>query len=214
MKVLIVDDNAIIRLGLRQILERIEEVCEVAEAGDGRESLETAEAFRPDVVLLDVHMPVMGGMEALPVLAKQASVVMLTNDSDQETISRALALGARGYLVHGALGVEQVRGALATCRAGGLVLGPEAANAVTMRQSGGQEPANPLREALTAREAEVLDAVAQGMSNSEIAAAQFLSPRTVKNYLNSAYSKLGVHNRAEAVVAWREASAPLASGRY
>lgn len=214
MKVLIVDDNAIIRLGLRQILERIEEVSEVAEAGDGRESLEVAEVMRPDVVLLDVHMPIMSGVEALPALAKETSVVMLTNDSDQETIHQALALGARGYLVHGALGAEQVRGALATCRAGGLVLGPEAAKAVTMRQAARGKPANPLREALSAREAEVLDAAAQGMSNPEIAAAQFLSPRTVKNYLNSAYSKLGVHNRAEAVVAWREAAAPLSSGRY
>lgn len=212
MKVLVVDDNAIIRLGLCQLLERLEEVTVVAEASDGAEALERAASFCPDVVLLDVRMPVMDGIEALPRLASSASVIMLTNDSAEETIAQALELGASGYLVHGSLGLAQVQGALATCRDGGLVLGPEAAGVLVAGPRPAQR-ANPLENLLTAREAEILEAAAQGLSNTEIAAAQFLSPRTVKNYLNTAYGKIGVHNRAEAVIAWREASAPSETGR-
>ena len=211
MKVLVVDDNAIIRLGLSQVLNRLEEVSTIAEAEDGAEALRVAAEFRPDVVLLDVRMPVMDGLTALSQLADSAAVIMLTNDAEAGTIGRALALGARGYLVHGSLGMEQIRGALATCRAGGLVLGPEAAGLLGDGMKPPMEEAsqvNPLTEVLSAREIEVLEAASQGMSNAEIAAAQFLSPRTVKNYLNAAYVKLGVHNRAEAVIAWREASAP------
>lgn len=217
MRVLVVDDNAIIRVGLRQVLARLEEVTAVAEAADGQQAVEVVQDFEPDVVLLDVRMPVMDGLEALPLLADKTAVVMLTNDADTSTISTALGLGARGYLVHGSLGLEQVRSALATCREGGMVLAPEAAQ-VMLAGVPHSEPepspaSNALLSLLTAREAEVLQAAAQGMSNAQIAAAQFLSPRTVKNYLNAAYVKLGVHNRAEAVLAWHEASAPTQAGR-
>lgn len=217
MRVLVVDDNAIIRVGLRQVLERLEDVTAVAEAADGQQAVDMVEEFCPDVVLLDVRMPVMDGLEALPLLVGKTAVVMLTNDADASTISKALSLGVRGYLVHGSLGLEQVRSALATCCEGGMVLAPEAAQVmVSGVPQGKAEPAeagSSLLSLLTAREAEVLEAAAQGMSNVQIAAAQFLSPRTVKNYLNAAYVKLGVHNRAEAVLAWHEASALTQTGR-
>lgn len=205
MKVLVVDDNAIVRLGLTRVLDQIEAVDAVAEAADGQEAIERARGFLPDVVLLDVRMPRMGGLEALPVLAQSAKVVMLTSADDAETVTAAMASGASGYLVHGGLGLEQVAAAITTCAQGGLVLGPEASAVLAV--GGARPPArrNPLTELLTTREAEVLEAAARGLSNAQIAEEQFLSPRTVKNYLNSAYPKLNVHNRAEAIVAWYEA---------
>lgn len=206
MKVLVVDDNAIVRLGLTRILERLEFVDDVAEAADGLEALAVAADFSPDVVLLDVQMPRMGGLEVLPRLADAAKVVMLTNAADSETVAEAMASGARGYLVHGRLGLEQVAAAITTCEQGGVVLGPEAAAQLSLRTIRVVERRNPLTELLTAREAEVLEAAARGLTNEQIAKEQFLSPRTVKNYLNSAYPKLDVHNRAEAVIAWHEAA--------
>ena len=102
--------------------------------------------------------------------------------------------------MHGQLGVNEVAGAIETCRHGGLVLGREAAD-VMLHPSDDNRP-NPMRERLTDRDAEILDLAAEGLSNAEIAGRLFLSERTVKNYLNAAYPKIDVHNRSEAVSAW------------
>lgn len=200
MHVLVVDDNPIVRVGLVTLLRRIEQVESVEEAGDGVEAIAAARHRAPDVVLLDVDMPRMNGLDALPELASNSAVLMLTNSNDSVIIERALDRGAKGYLVHGGIGIEELAGALATTQMGGMVLGPEAAEVVVNGPE--REAVNPLRSKVTEREADVLDAAARGMTNEEIAREQFLSARTVKNYLNAAYPKLGVHNRAEAVLAW------------
>ncbi|OMG07219.1 response regulator transcription factor [Actinomyces naeslundii] len=200
MHVLVVDDNPIVRVGLVTLLRRIEQVDSVGEAGDGVEAIEEARKNTPDVVLLDVDMPRMSGLDALPELSSNSAVLMLTNSSESTMILRALDLGAKGYLVHGGIGIKELAGALVTALMGGMVLGPEAAEVVVNGPE--QETVNPLRSKVTEREAEVLDAAARGMTNEEIAREQFLSARTVKNYLNAAYPKLGVHNRAEAVLVW------------
>ena len=206
MHVLVVDDNPIVRIGLVTLLRRIEQVEGVEEAGDGIEAITSARQKTPDVVLLDVDMPKMNGLEALPELASNSAVLMLTNSKDSALIVRALEQGAKGYLVHGCIGVEELAGALATAWLGGMVLGPEAAEVVVNGPE--REVVNPLRSKVTEREAEVLEAAARGMTNEEIAREQFLSARTVKNYLNAAYPKLGVHNRAEAVLAWVNGGTP------
>ena len=126
---------------------------------------------------------------------------MLTSNRDPHCIREALDAGARGYLVHGQLGVNEVAGAIETCRGGGLVLGREAAD-VMFNPSTEDVTDNPLRAQVSDREAEILDLAATGMSNSRIAQQLFLSERTVKNYLNSAYPKIRVHSRAEAVALW------------
>ncbi|MEG8106167.1 MULTISPECIES: response regulator transcription factor [Actinomyces] len=209
MIVLVADDNAVVRIGLGRILSRMNDVEHVLEASNGKEAIATARETQPDVVLLDVRMPVMGGLEALPILAETAKVIMLTSDDDTETITSAIGNGASGYLVHGSLDAEQITGAITTCIQGGLVLGPEAAGQLALQPlTTCTTSTNPLLEVLTAREADVLEAASRGQSNAQIAKEQFLSPRTVKNYLNSAYVKLGVHNRAEAIVRWREAIGP------
>ena len=200
MHVLVVDDNPIVRIGLVTLLRRIDQVESVEEACDGIDAISLARQNTPDVVLLDIDMPKMNGLEALPELAANSAVLMLTNSSESTMIARALDRGAKGYLVHGGIGIRELAGALATALMGGMVLGPEAAEVVVNGPE--QEVVNPLRSKVTVREAEVLDAAARGMTNEEIAREQFLSARTVKNYLNAAYPKLGVHNRAEAVLAW------------
>ena len=200
-KVLIVDDNSIVRAGLQAVLGRVDTVTETLEAEDAFTALETAAAHSPDIILLDVSMPPgRSGLDILPELVGNASVIMLTSMQDPALIRQALDAGARGYLVHGQLGVTEVAGAIETCRHGGLVLGREAAD-VVLHPSDADLP-NPLRERLTEREAEILGLAADGLSNAEIATRLFLSERTVKNYLNAAYPKIHVHNRSEAVSAW------------
>ena len=141
------------------------------------------------------------GLEILPELARDASVIMLTSNRDPNSIREALDAGARGYLVHGQLGINEVAGAIETCRSGGLVLGREAAD-VMLSPHTQDASNNPLRAQVSDREAEILDLAATGMPNSRIAQQLFLSERTVKNYLNSAYPKIQVHSRAEAIAIW------------
>ena len=201
MKVMVVDDNAIVRLGLQSVLQRIEAVHEVIEADSAFSALEAHHAHSPDIILLDISMPPgRSGLEILPELVSDASVIMLTSNRDPSSIRRALDAGARGYLVHGQLGINEVAGAIETCRSGGLVLGREAAD--VMLNPSTQDVPNPLRDQVSDREAEILDLAATGMSNTQIARQLFLSERTVKNYLNSAYPKIQVHSRAEAIAIW------------
>ena len=208
MKVMVVDDNAIVRIGLRSVLDRIDAVDEVIEAKDAFSALEAHHTRCPDIILLDVSMPPgRSGLDILPELSSDASVIMLTSNRDPSTIRQALDTGARGYLVHGQLGINEVAGAIETCRNGGLVLGKEAAD-VVLNPSAHNVSSNPLRARVSEREAEILDLAATGMSNQRIAQHLFLSERTVKNYLNSSYPKLHVHSRAEAVAVWL--SPPLA----
>ena len=202
MKVMVVDDNAIVRLGLQSVLQRIDAVHEVIEAEDAFSALEAHHAHSPDIILLDISMPPgRSGLEILPELAHDASVIMLTSNRDPHSIRQALDAGARGYLVHGQLGINEVAGAIETCRSGGLVLGREAADVILTPPT--QDASNnPLRAQVSDREAEILDLAATGMPNSRIAQQLFLSERTVKNYLNSAYPKIQVHSRAEAIAVW------------
>lgn len=202
MKVMVVDDNAIVRIGLRSVLNRIDAVDEVIEAEDAFSALEANHVHSPDIILLDVSMPPgRSGLEILPELSTDASVIMLTSNRDPGTIRQALDTGARGYLVHGQLGINEVAGAIETCRNGGLVLGREAAD-VMLNPSAHDVSNSPLRAQVSEREAEILDLAATGMSNHRIAQHLFLSERTVKNYLNSSYPKLHVHSRAEAIAIW------------
>lgn len=205
MKVLVVDDNPIVRAGLSTVLRRMRDVTEVIEAENAFAALEMTALHSPDVVLLDVLMPPgRSGVDILPELSRSASVIMLTSTHDSSTIRLALERGARGYLIHGQIGANEISGAIETCRNGGLVLGQEAADIVLHDPQ--QEECNPLLSQLSEREAEILSLAAKGMANHEIAAQLFLSERTVKNYINATYPKIGVHDRSEAVAAWHRAA--------
>ena len=205
MKVLVVDDNPIVRAGLSAVLGRMADVSEIFEAEDAFTALEMAALHSPEVILLDVLMPPgRSGVDILPELPQSSSVIMLTSTQDSSTIRLALERGARGYLVHGQLGTNEISGAIETCRNGGLVLGQEAADVFFCDPQ--NEEYNPLLS-------EILSLAAQGLTNQEIASQLFLSERTVKNYINATYPKIGVHDRSEAVAAWHRAATGRRQGR-
>lgn len=216
VRVVICDDHELFRRGLAMVLADADGVEVVGVAAGGAEAVELAEREQPDVVLLDVRMPGGDGVAAAAELTTSTRVLMLTYTDDVETITAAMRAGAHGYLVHGAHSPEELVDAVRRVHAGEVVLGAEAAGAVV----------SALREAprvvdasaafgITRREAEVLDCLAKGLSNSEIAARLYLSPKTVKNHLHNAYAKLGVTTRAEAVALWlRGPSDARTDGRH
>ena len=213
MKVLIADDNPIVLMGLRVVLERVDGVTEVLEARDGVDALEQAASSAPDIVSLDVRMPRKDGLQVLADLPRVCApgpvppALMLTHSEEPDIVRLAMDRGARGYLVHGHATREEIASALHTCVSGGLVLSGPAFRAMTEPSAAVPDGDHPFAAILTERETDVLRAAAEGHDNVTISRAQYLSPRTVKNYLNSAYVKLGVHSRAEAVAAWHEAAA-------
>lgn len=211
VRVLIADDNAVIRHGVRSLLEADGGIEVVGEAANGREAIAVARDWNPDVVLLDVRMPVMDGIAALPALTERAKVMMLTYAEQDELVAGAVRAGAAGYLVHGRFGAEELAAAVRSLAAGESVLSPSITGAVfsalrSSAEEGSSAHAGPTDElgpfALTARESDVMDLAAQALSRREISERLVVSEKTVKNHLSSIYSKLGVSNRAEAVSTW------------
>ncbi|MGI5189393.1 response regulator [Promicromonospora sp. CA-289599] len=197
MRILTVDDNPIIRLGLRTLLEGADGVTSVLDTGDPEEAVGLVAAGQVDVVLLDVRMPRMSGLELLPRLSG-ATVVMLTHTDDASAVSEAIDAGAAGYLVHGALEPAAMLDAIRLCRNGSQVV----SGASTVRAAARTSAPPAVRSLLSPREAEVMDLVSDGLSNQEIAARLFISGKTVKNHLNSLFAKLGVTTRSQAIVRW------------
>ena len=211
LRVLVADDNAVIRMGLRQLLAAEPAVELVGEACDGEQALQLAAVHDPDVVLLDVRMAGKDGPAVLPELSRRCCVLMLTGSDDDETIRTALAAGARGYLVYGTLdetGIVQILGAAA---GGGSVLS-EPASRVLREDAARQRPGAPQRgrlaprpevaALLSEREVTVMELLAAGRSNSEIAATLFLASKTVKNHINRIFAKLHVTTRSQAIAVW------------
>lgn len=200
IKVLIVDDNAVLRRGVVSLLEVADGIEVVGEAGTGKEGIAKAKEHKPDVVLLDVRMPVMDGIEAAGPLSKMAKVMMLTYSEDEERVSGAIKAGASGYMVHGRFTPEELTLAVTDLAAGHNVISPSVVSVVfdALRDApavvDNQGPAR-----LTEREAEIMNLLAQGRSNGAIASELFISEKTVKNHINRIYAKLGVTNRAEAI---------------
>lgn len=201
MRVLVVDDNPVVRLGLATMLADVDLVAEVLEASNGVEALRVLDGGDVDAVFLDVRMPVLDGLGVLERLDGSVPVVMLTHSEEPDVIAEALRRGARGYLVHGAFGEGELVSALTTCVNGGMVLSPAAVDVAVRGTAGVSEPARP-DLGLTDRECELLDALADGLSNAAIAQRLFVTEKTVKNHLNRIYPKLGVSTRSEAIVMW------------
>ncbi|MGV8977010.1 MAG: response regulator transcription factor [Cellulomonas sp.] len=200
MKILVVDDNALIRLGLRASLAGLPGVEEVREAANGQEALDVVGAFDVDIALLDVRMPVLDGIGALPGLLERCKVVMLTNTDDVDVVADAMTLGASGYIIHGSLPPEGILAALQACLLGGTFtagLAPWGSPGEPSR--GPSEPS-----VLSVRESEVMALAATGLANPEIAKKLFLSEKTVKNHINSIFSKLAVTSRGQAMALWHQ----------
>ncbi|QEV30550.1 DNA-binding response regulator [Streptomyces coeruleorubidus] len=278
----VADDNPVVRAGLTALLSGREDITVVAEAADGREAYEAAQQHRPDVVLLDVRMPGVDGISALPYLVRIAPVVMLTYSRESEIVQEALRRGAGGYLVHGEFTAGQLVDAVRDIKQGRAHFTPTAAGALLaqLRQGQGQgqgqapgdsplpdglgqasanaygnsasawphnqpqQPAQPAdmslphvpspptspenlsqvqpdvgqsssgwtsgrpaapdrsRFQLSSREAEIMDLIASGMNNQQIAATCFISEKTVKNHINRIFAKLHSTSRSEAAAKW------------
>jgi len=212
IRVLVADDQALVREGLMTLLETAAGIDPVAAARDGEEAVTLAAEHRPDVVLMDLRMPGVDGVEATRrILASQpdTEVVVLTTHADEASILDALGAGARGYLTKDA-GLAEISRAIQAAAAHQALLDPVVqeqllAAAASGGRAGGQarppakeEPAD-LPDDLTPREAEVLSLIARGLSNREIAAELFVSEATVKSHVNHLFAKIGARDRAQAV---------------
>lgn len=206
--VLLVDDHGAIRDGVRLILESQPDLRVLGEAGDGAAGLDEALRLRPDVVLLDVRMPVRDGIWAAERIAREsdARVLMLTTFGDEALVLAAIRAGAHGFLLKTAAGTRIIE-AVRTLAAGGGVLDPEVTPGVlgALRGTGAAGPPAEAGELpglrrLTPREREVFRALAGGGSNRDIARALFISETTVKTHLGQIYAKLGAQSRVEAAL--------------
>nr|WP_145491719.1 MULTISPECIES: response regulator transcription factor [Streptomyces] len=202
MKVLIVDDQALIRDGLVTICERLPDVEVVGTAGDGQQALIAVAERTPDVVLMDLRMPRMDGIEATSVIMAEhpgTHVVVLTTYSDDESISAALAAGALGYLTKNA-GRDDIDRALRAAARGQALFDPAVhAHLVALTRRPTAALPDQLPDGLTAREAEVLGRMAQGLSNQEIARSLFVSEATVKTHINRIFTKTRSRDRGQAI---------------
>jgi NarL family two-component system response regulator YdfI len=203
IRILITDDHSIVREGLRLILETVDGIEVVGEAGDGAECLRLVPSLAPDVVLMDLQMPGMDGITAINHLHREypeIAVVILTTFNEDEKILRGLQAGARGFLLKDTNRQSLVDTITAADR-GEILLKPEILSRVLTSQGTNTATISPENEVspLTDREHEVLRAAAQGARNKEIAYKLGISERTVKAHLTNIYSKLGVDSRTAAV---------------
>ena len=213
IRILLVDDQRLMREGLRTLLE-LEKDFEIAgEAGDGQAALAAYAELRPDVVLMDIRMPVMDGVEAtrrLRVQWPEAKVIILTTFDDDANVFEGLRAGAQGYLLKDLSG-QELANALRTVTGGGALIEPSVARKVVAEfarlspspQSATSANAD-LIEPLSERELDVLRLVAQGLSNGEIADRLSLAEGTVKNYVTSILQKIGARDRTQAALRARE----------
>ena len=206
LRVVVVDDHPVFRAGLRYLLEDLG-VSVLAEAADGTAGLEAALEHRPDVVLMDLQMPGVTGVEATRRLVQQwpeAKVLVLTMVDEDDAIFAAVQAGALGYLLKGA-GQDEIRRALVSVAAGEGVYGPQVARRLRAFFTSGQGAAPTPFPTLSDREREVLALMASGASNGDISQRLFLSEKTVRNYVSSIFTKLDVQTRPAAIVKAREA---------
>ena len=198
--VVLVDDEPMVRSGLRMILESVPDLRVVGEAGDGAEAVALVRAVRPDVVCMDVRMPGVDGIRAtelLLALEPPPKVLVVTTFSSDDHVFEALRVGAAGFLLKRA-SAEEVVNAVRAVAAGDQLLYPEAVRELALRQL--RPRPDPHAFALTAREAEVLALMAQGLSNAEIAASLVLGLETVRTHVAKVLAKLGARDRTQAVV--------------
>ncbi|MEU4393020.1 response regulator transcription factor [Kribbella sp. NPDC023855] len=198
VRVVVADDQQVVREGLVALLGLIDGIEVVGSAGDGAEALELVAAGAVDVVLMDLRMPVMDGVQATARIAAQypeVAVLVLTTYADDESIALALRAGARGYLTKDAGRVE-IGAALRATAAGQSTFDAEVSRKLIAGLASTPVPRN---DGLTARESEVLKLIARGLSNAEIAELLFIGEATVKTHINNTFAKIGARHRAEAV---------------
>ncbi|MFF7179918.1 response regulator [Streptomyces sp. NPDC008121] len=213
IRVVIADDEPLIRAGIRMILTSDPEIEVVAEAADGREAVEATRSHAADVVLLDIQMPVLDGLSALPELrrtAPSARVIVLTTFGERENVLRALEHGGAGFLLKDTAPAELIR-AVRAAAAGDAYLSPAATRHVVERLASGREAARAEEArgrvaALSERERDVLALLGEGLSNADAGRRLHMSEATVKTYVSRILAKLGCENRVQAALLARDAA--------
>ena len=209
IRVVVVDDHQIVREGLASLLGALDGIEVGGTAEDGRDAVHVVAEVTPDVVVMDIQMPRLDGLEATRMITgrqPEVKVVMLTMNEDDETVLSAMRAGASGYLLKGS-GADEVQNAIRAAAAGGMVFGAALASKVAAYFAGGlrAQPEEKAFPELTDRERDVLERLAAGKSNDAIAAELYVSGKTVRNAVSGIYAKLHAAGRAEAIVKAREA---------
>ena len=203
IKALIVDDSSVVRRGVRTLLELDGGIRVVGEAGDGDEGLRLAAETKPDIVLLDVRMPRRDGLSIVAELVRSSRVLMLTFSDEATVVREAMVAGATGYLVHGTFDADSLAATVRSAAAGMAAFSGPALNAM---MNGDRSLSDTTTKAstwgLSLRQSEVMNLIAQGSSNREIARELFLTEKTVKNHINQIFTKLDASNRGQAIAAW------------
>ncbi|MFJ1560912.1 LuxR C-terminal-related transcriptional regulator [Streptomyces mirabilis] len=207
IRALVVDDDLVVRKGLISLLHASGRIVVVGEAADGGRALHLAQQQSPDVTLLDLGMPLLESLQTLPALSKLCKVLVMADGGEVADVDQAVSAGATGYLVHCQFSaVELITAVLATAKGRGH-LSPGAITALaenlrTMRSGRVGLPVGGRPHDLSRRELQIMEHIARGRTNPEIARILFLSEKTVKNHVNHIYAKLQVHSRAAAVALW------------
>ena len=201
IRILLVDDQSIVREGLASLLETQSDLEIVGEAENGKVAVERSLVLKPDVILMDIRMPVMDGVAAIRTLSKQApeiKILVLTTFDDDEYVTQAMASGAKGYLLKDTPSAELAQ-AIRAVNQGYTQLGPGLFEKTLSPSSEVSTIPSELNE-LTSREKEVLQLIAKGYNNREIAAELYIAERTVKNHVNSILRRLNLRDRTQAAI--------------
>jgi DNA-binding NarL/FixJ family response regulator len=208
IRILVADDHALFRNGLRALFFSVPDTEVVGEAATGDEAIARAEDLQPDVVLMDIQMPGVNGIEATRTIVRNSphiGVIVVTMFEDDDSVFAAMRAGARGYVLKGA-DQDEILKVIRAVATGEAHFGPEIARRLMTFFSAPKPvaPSEALPE-LTAREREVLDLIAQGRNNQEITKKLYLSHKTVRNHISNIFTKLQVADRAQAIIRAREA---------
>ncbi len=205
--VLIADDHTLFRAGLHALLNLFADIQVVGEASTGEETIAKAEALLPDIILMDIQMPGVNGIEATRRIVRTSpnvGIIVVTMFEDDSSVFSAMRAGARGYILKEA-GEEEVLRAIRAVAQGEAIFGPAIARRLMQFFSNPPLEPDPVFPELTGREREILDLIARGENNTEIAQRLVLSPHTVRNHISNIFSKLQVADRAEAIIRARDA---------
>jgi two-component system nitrate/nitrite response regulator NarL len=203
IRILIVDDHSLFRSGIIHSFDNIEDIKVVGEAADGQAAVQKAHELLPDVILLDVTMKPVGGLEALKRLAEElpvCQVIMLTVTEDENTLLTALKVGARGYVLKGVSAAELAQVVRAVYAGEVYVTPTMAASLLIELATGPSQPTNDLVQLLTEQERAILELVAQGYTNKQVGQQLHLAEKTVKHYMTNILQKLQVNNRVQAAL--------------
>lgn len=205
IRLLIADDHTLFREGVRALLQSIPEFQVVGEAATGAQVIQQANTLQPDVILMDLQMPEVNGIEATRRIVQTSphiGIIVVTMFQDDDSVFAAMRAGARGYILKGADQDEMIR-AIRAAANGEALFGPEIAKRLMSFFSGAKPPQ--IFPELTDRERELLQLIAQGFNNAEISDKLFLAPKTVRNHISNIFSKLQVADRAQAIIKARDA---------